>query len=271
VLINSQIARDEPIIRLKNVHKSFGNLEAIKGISLSVSHGEVAVIIGPSGCGKSTALRCVNLLERPTSGEVEVAGRLMAFGSGLPQPKAQAIASFRQSIGMVFQQFHLFPHLTVLQNVTAGPIIVKGMARKPAEALALDLLAKVGLAHKAHAQPRELSGGQAQRVGIARALAMEPSIMLFDEVTSALDPELVDEVLQVLRDLVAEGTTMIVVTHEMAFAKDVGSHVYFMDSGLIVEHGLPREVMEHPSNPRTISFLRRFRNYGGPAAGSPMR
>lgn len=246
------------VIELRDVHKSYGAFEALKGISLSVGYGEVAVIIGPSGCGKSTALRCVNLLELPNAGDVMVQRQQMHFGPGVRPPSASTLAKFRTNIGMVFQQFYLFPHMTVLQNVMAGPIYVK--KQNPAEAAekGIALLRKVGLADKEKAMPRELSGGQAQRVGIARALAMEPAVMLFDEVTSALDPELVQEVLQVLRDLAHEGTTMIVVTHEMEFARDVATRVYLMDSGRIIEQGSADEVMNNPTSERAIAFFRRF-------------
>ena len=246
------------MIHVKDLRKSYGNIEAVRGVSLDVAHGEAVVMIGPSGCGKSTFLRCINLLEEPSGGMIQVGDRAMTFGQGQRLLSGRELARYRSQIGMVFQQFDLFPHMTVVENVMSGPMIVKRMQRGEARELAGALLAKVGLSDKEHAYPRHLSGGQAQRVAIARALAMAPTIMLFDEVTSALDPELVGEVLAVMRKLVEEGTTMIVVTHEMGFARDVADHVVFMDSGQIVEQGDAAELLNRPQNPRTQAFLSRF-------------
>jgi polar amino acid transport system ATP-binding protein len=247
-----------PMIRLEGLRKSYGQVEAVRGVSLEVRRGQVVVIIGPSGCGKSTLLRCINLLEEPSAGALSVGGRAIAFGPGKRLPHGRDLARFRARIGMVFQHFDLFPHMTALENVMAGPVIVKKMPRPEAEAIARDLLAKVGLAEPALRYPRELSGGQQQRVAIARALAMAPEVMLFDEVTSALDPELVGDVLEVMKRLAADGTTMIVVTHEMGFARDVAHRVVFMDAGQVVEEGTADEVLVRPRNPRTQSFLARF-------------
>lgn len=248
----------DPMIRLCDLVKSYGSVQALRGVSLTVQRGEVAVVIGPSGCGKSTMLRCINLLEEPTSGTVCVGDDEFRFGYGQHLLSMRRLAKFRSNIGMVFQHFDLFPHKTVIGNVMAGPVIVKRMNRRQARELALHHLSKVGLAEKWDTDPRNLSGGQAQRVAIARALAMEPHVMLFDEVTSALDPELVDEVLEVMRRLAAEGTTMVVVTHEIAFARDVASSVYFMDEGRIAENGSPAEILMQPQSPRTRAFLKRF-------------
>lgn len=253
------------MIRLCDLAKSYGPVSALRGVSLTIERGEVAVVIGPSGCGKSTMLRCINLLEEPTSGTVRVGNDEFHFGNGEHLPSMRRLAKFRSNIGMVFQHFDLFPHKTVVGNVMAGPVIVKRMNRREAQELALHHLSKVGLAEKADAYPRHLSGGQAQRVAIARALAMEPHIMLFDEVTSALDPELVDEVLEVMRQLAAEGITMVVVTHEMAFARDVASSIYFMDEGRIAESGSPMQILMQPENPRTRAFLKRFHLSGARA------
>jgi polar amino acid transport system ATP-binding protein len=216
------------------------------------------VVIGPSGCGKSTLLRCLNLLEEPQAGSLQVLDRKIEFGPGKRLPHGRDLARFRARFGMVFQQFDLFPHMTVLQNVMSGPVIVKKMAKAEAEPIARELLGKVGLAAFTTRFPRELSGGQQQRVAIARAMAMQPEIMLFDEVTSALDPELVGEVLDVMRGLATDGTTMIVVTHEMNFARDVADRVIVMDAGQVVEQGKAEEVLLAPTNPRTASFLARF-------------
>jgi polar amino acid transport system ATP-binding protein len=246
------------MVKVDALHKSYGPVEAVRGVSLEVLRGQVVVVIGPSGCGKSTFLRCLNLLEEPQAGSLQVLDRKIEFGAGKTLPKGRDLARFRARIGMVFQQFDLFPHMTVLDNVMSGPVIVKKMARKDVEPPARDLLAKVGLAGLTARYPRELSGGQQQRVAIARALAMQPEIMLFDEVTSALDPELVGEVLDVMKQLAADGTTMIVVTHEMAFARDVADHVVVMDAGTIVEQGEAEQVLLHPRNARTASFLSRF-------------
>jgi polar amino acid transport system ATP-binding protein len=233
----------------------------LKGISLDVARGGVVAVIGPSGSGKSTLLRCINLLETPDRGHIRVGEREMQFGRGRGRRAASTdrdLAAFRATTGMVFQHFNLFPHMTALANVTAGPTIVKGRPRRTAEIEGRELLAKVGLADKAGAYPQHLSGGQRQRVAIARALAMGPSVMLLDEVTSALDPELVGEVLAVIEQLAREGMTMVIVTHEIAFAQEVADRVAFMSDGVIVEIGPPAAVLENPQNPRTQNFLARF-------------
>ncbi len=234
------------MIEIKKLYKSYGDNEVLKGIDQKVSEAEVLCIVGPSGSGKSTMLRCINLLEVPTSGEVYIDGELVT---------SQNINEIRTKMGMVFQNFNLFPHMTVLENVTCAPINVKGVSNADAEAKAMELLTRVGLDNKANAYPRSLSGGQQQRVAIARALAMDPEIMLFDEPTSALDPEMVGEVLDVMKDLAKEGLAMIVVTHEMGFAKEVADKVIFMDEGVIVEQGTPEEVLVNPSEERTKNFL----------------
>jgi glutamine transporter, ATP-binding protein len=234
------------MIEIKKLYKSYGDNEVLKGIDQTVSEAEVLCIVGPSGSGKSTMLRCINLLEVPTSGEVYIDGELVT---------SQNINEIRTKMGMVFQNFNLFPHMTVLENVTCAPINVKGVSNADAEAKAMELLTRVGLDNKANAYPRSLSGGQQQRVAIARALAMDPEIMLFDEPTSALDPEMVGEVLDVMKDLAKEGLAMIVVTHEMGFAKEVADKVIFMDEGVIVEQGTPEEVLVNPSEERTKNFL----------------
>ena len=239
-----------PVVRLEAVQKSFGDNVVLDGIDLSIVQGEVLVVIGPSGSGKSTLLRCVNLLERVDGGRIFFEG-VEITRKGV---KADAI---RQRIGIVFQQFNLFPHLKAIDNLTLAARRVGKLGRKEAERRALALLDRVGLAEKAQSYPHQLSGGQQQRVAIARALMMRPHVMLFDEVTSALDPELVGEVLVVMRDLAREGMTMIVVTHEMHFARDVGDHLVFMDEGRIVERGEPAEVLDHPKAERTRRFLRR--------------
>ncbi|MPZ32561.1 MAG: ATP-binding cassette domain-containing protein [Rhodospirillales bacterium] len=251
------------MVKAEGLRKSYGTVEAVRGVSLEVDRGQVVVVIGPSGCGKSTFLRCINLLEEPSAGTLQVGDRRIDFGAhhgrqGRSMPHGRELARFRARIGMVFQQFDLFPHMTALQNVMSGPVIVKKMAKAEAETVARDLLAKVGLAALTHRFPRNLSGGQQQRVAIARAMAMAPEIMLFDEVTSALDPELVGEVLDVMKQLATDGTTMIVVTHEMAFARDVADQVLVMDAGQVVEQGRAEEVLLRPKNPRTASFLSRF-------------
>ena len=246
------------MVKAEGLRKSYGTVEAVRGVSLEVRRGEVVVVIGPSGCGKSTFLRCINLLEEPSAGTLQVGDRRIDFGNKRSMPHGRELARFRGRIGMVFQQFDLFPHMTALQNVMAGPVIVKKMGKPEAEVIAHDLLAKVGLADFADRFPRNLSGGQQQRVAIARAMAMAPELMLFDEVTSALDPELVGEVLDVMKQLAAEGTTMIVVTHEMAFAHAVADQIVVMDAGQVVEHGAAEEVLLRPKNPRTASFLSRF-------------
>ena len=236
------------MIRVNNLHKSFGKNDVLKGINEHIEKGEVVVVIGPSGSGKSTFLRCLNLLEEPTSGEIVFEGNSIT-------DKKVDINKIREKMGMVFQQFNLFPHKTVLENLTIAPIKVKGISKAEAEKKAFELLERVGLTDKAKAYPSSLSGGQKQRIAIARALAMEPDVMLFDEPTSALDPEMVGEVLSVMKDLAKEGMTMVVVTHEMGFAREVGDRILFMDNGNIVEQGTPDEIFSNPKNPRTIDFL----------------
>ena len=235
------------MIEIKGLRKAFGVDEVLKGIDLSIAEKEVVVIIGPSGSGKSTLLRCMNHLEEPTAGEVVVDGITLSSEAN--------INKVREEVGMVFQRFNLFPHMTVLENIMLAPMKVKHIARSEAEKTARELLARVGLAEKADAYPDNLSGGQQQRVAIARALAMHPKVMLFDEPTSALDPEMVGEVLDVMRALANEGMTMVIVTHEMGFAREVGDRLLFVDEGRIIESGAPREVFEHPQEERTRSFL----------------
>ncbi len=236
------------MIKVKNLHKHFGKLEVLCGIDEHIKKGEVVVVIGPSGSGKSTFLRCLNLLETPTKGEIYIDDEL------INAPKVN-VNRIRQKMGMVFQQFNLFPHLTIMNNITLAPMQIKKMSKQDAVALGTKLLDRVGLLDKADAYPAQLSGGQKQRVAIARALAMEPEIMLFDEPTSALDPEMVGEVLDVMKDLARDGMTMVVVTHEMGFAKEVGSRVLFMDQGVIVEQNNPTELFTNPQHERTQSFL----------------
>jgi glutamine transport system ATP-binding protein len=236
------------MIKIENLHKRFGDLEVIRGIDLHVQPGEVVCIIGPSGSGKSTVLRCINRLEEIT------AGRIVVDGSDITDPKTN-INRVRAEAGMVFQQFNLFPHMTVLQNVTLGPLKVRRMNRAAADSLGRELLAKVGLAEKSGNYPDQLSGGQKQRVAIARSLALQPKVMLFDEPTSALDPELVGEVLEVMKQLAAEGMTMVVVTHEMGFAREVAHRVIFIDHGVIQEEGPPQSLFSNPQNPRLKDFL----------------
>ncbi|WP_028990842.1 amino acid ABC transporter ATP-binding protein [Thermacetogenium phaeum] len=238
------------MIRVRNLEKSFGKLHVLRGIDLDVKEGEKLVIIGPSGSGKSTLLRCLNMLEVPTKGTIEFAGEVIT------DPQAD-LPRIRKDIGMVFQSFNLFPHKNVLENITMALVIVKKMEQAKAEELALSLLEKVGLSDKARNYPAQLSGGQQQRVAIARALAMQPKVMLFDEPTSALDPEMVGEVLEVMGALAREGMTMVVVTHEMKFAREIGDRVIFMDEGVIVEEGTPEQIFTEPRNPRTRSFLTR--------------
>lgn len=236
------------MITVKNLHKSFGNLQVLKGIDQGVKQGEVVVVIGPSGSGKSTFLRCINLLEQPTKGQIII------DGDDVTDPKVN-INKVREKVGMVFQHFNLFPHLTILQNITLAPMKLKGMSEEQATAVAKNLLTKVGLIDKIDAYPVQLSGGQKQRIAIARALAMEPEVMLFDEPTSALDPEMVKEVLSVMKDLALEGMTMMVVTHEMGFAREVGDRILFMDEGKVVEEASPDQLFNHPNHPRLKEFL----------------
>jgi len=238
------------VINIENLHKSFDKNEVLKGIDLSVDAGEVVVVIGPSGSGKSTFLRCLNLLEQPTE------GTLLFEGNDL-LAKENDIDKLRQKMGMVFQNFNLFPHKTVLENITISPIKVKGQSAEEANKKAHELLDLVGLTDKDNSYPASLSGGQQQRVAIARALAMDPDVMLFDEPTSALDPEMVGEVLSVMKTLAEGGMTMIVVSHEMGFAKEVADRVIFMDDGIVQEEGLPEEIFDHPKNERTQSFLKK--------------
>lgn len=236
------------MIVVNNLVKNFGSLQVLKGITIRIKPKEVVCVIGPSGSGKSTFLRCLNLLETPTSGEIII------DGIKITDPKND-INKVREEVGMVFQRFNLFPHMTALQNITLSPMKVRGLDKKEAEERAHHLLKKVGLTDKAHVYPDSLSGGQQQRVAIARALAMHPKIMLFDEPTSALDPEMVGEVLAVMKDLAREGMTMVVVTHEMGFAREVGDRVLFMDEGVIIEEGTPDEIFNNAQNERTKAFL----------------
>jgi polar amino acid transport system ATP-binding protein len=247
-----------PMLRLEDIHKRFGKLEVLRGVDLEVKRGEVVCVLGPSGSGKSTLLRCVNLLEPPEKGEIFVEGRDICKGPGSSAGEAGWELDFvRQRVGIVFQQFNLFPQKTALENVTLAPEKVLGKSREEARAKGTALLERVGLADKLDEYPDRLSGGQQQRVAIARALAMDPHVMLFDEVTSALDPELVKEVLDVMRELAAEGMTMILVTHELGFAREVGDQVVFMDDGVIVEQGKPADVLDNPREERTKKFLGR--------------
>ena len=251
----------EPLVRARGVRKAFGSNQVLKGIDLDVMPGQTVAVLGPSGSGKSTFLRCINHLEEMDAGAITVGDMQVGYelkGGTLRKLSRNAIAQQRRRIGMVFQQFNLYPHLTVLQNITEAPVGVHGLKRAAAEALGRELLARVGLAEKAAAYPRQLSGGQQQRVAIARALAIRPELMLFDEPTSALDPELVGEVLATMRGLAHGGLTMIVVTHEIDFAREVADHVVFMDRGVIVEQGPPDQVIGAPQHPRTQAFLARF-------------
>lgn len=236
------------MIHVNNLHKSFGKNEVLKGIDEHIKKGEVVVIIGPSGSGKSTFLRCLNLLEVPTEGEITFEGKNIT-------DKKENINKIREKMGMVFQQFNLFPHKTVLENLCLAPINVKGLSKEEAKNKAMELLNRVGLSDKASEYPNSLSGGQKQRIAIARALCMEPDVMLFDEPTSALDPEMVGEVLSVMKSLANEGMTMVIVTHEMGFAKEVGDRILFMDEGKIMESGTPEEIFLNAKNQRTIDFL----------------
>jgi polar amino acid transport system ATP-binding protein len=246
------------MVRAEQVHKSFGHLEVLKGIDLVVRNGEVAVVIGPSGSGKSTFLRCINHLEKINAGRIWVDGDLIGYrerGGRLHEMREKEVAAQRRSIGMVFQRFNLFPHMTVLENIQEAPCRVQRISKSQSRDRAAALLERVGLADKVNAYPGQLSGGQQQRVAIARALAMQPKLMLFDEPTSALDPELVGEVLDVMKDLARSGMTMIVVTHEIGFAREVGDTLIFMDDGVVVEAGDPREVISNPRHTRTQGFL----------------
>jgi len=246
------------MVKAEAVHKSFGRLEVLKGISLEVNRGEVMCVLGPSGSGKSTFLRCINHLEKIDAGRLWVDGSLVGYrqqGDKLYELRESEVARERAQIGMVFQRFNLFPHMNALQNVIEAPCLVKGVRKEKAAGKARDLLASVGLADKIDSYPAQLSGGQQQRVAIARALAMEPKLMLFDEPTSALDPELVGEVLDAMRQLARDGMTMIVVTHEIGFAREVGDTLVFMDEGVVVEAGHPREVLANPRHERTKTFL----------------
>ncbi len=248
------------MVKMEKVHKYFGSLQVLKGIDFEVSKGEVVCIIGPSGSGKSTLLRCLNHLERITSGRVFIDGEMIderVDGKDQLKVSQKKVSEICAELGMVFQRFNLFPHMTVLQNIIEGPVSVKKVPRPEAVGYAIELLKKVGLEDKKDEYPSRLSGGQQQRVAIARALAMKPKIMLFDEPTSALDPELVGEVLEVMKDLAREGMTMLVVTHEMGFAREVGSRVIFMDNGIIMEEATPEEIFTNPKNERTRSFLQK--------------
>lgn len=239
------------MLSINDLHKNFGSLEVLKGVSTTVEKGEVVAIIGPSGSGKSTMLRCINLMERPTSGQIIFQGQDL---SSL-DPESKGLTQARGRMGMVFQHFNLFPHMTVLENLTMAPMLVKGISQKDAAVIADRLLSRIGLSEKRDSYPSSLSGGQKQRVAIARALAMEPDLMLFDEPTSALDPEMVKEVLMVIKDLVRDGMTMVIVTHEMNFARDVADRILFMDEGQIIEEGPPADVFDNPREERTRQFL----------------
>lgn len=251
---DNEIKKKETVIKINGLVKEFGNLKVLKGITTEVKEGEVISIIGPSGSGKSTFLRCINKLEEASSGELFINGQNIL-------DKKVDINKVREEVGMVFQHFNLFPHKTVLENITLGPTKLKKMSQDEANKLGIELLAKVGLSDKASVYPNKLSGGQKQRVAIARALAMNPKIILFDEPTSALDPEMIGEVLEVMKDLAREGMTMLVVTHEMGFARNVGNRVFFMDQGIILEDAKPSEIFENPKEARTKEFLEKVLNY----------
>lgn len=255
---DAQTAGGAAKLHLSDLKKNYGIVEAVRGVSLEVETGQVVVIIGPSGCGKSTLLRCMNLLEEPSAGRLRLGDRTIDFSDRKSLPKGRELARFRARFGMVFQQFDLFPHKTALENITIGQIVVRKTPAGLAKKTATDYMDRVGLAGMENRLPKELSGGQQQRVAIARALAMSPEVLLFDEVTSALDPELVGEVLEVMKGLAKAGATMVVVTHEMAFARDVADRVIFMDQGEVVEEGSAEEIMASPRNPRTQAFLSRF-------------
>jgi polar amino acid transport system ATP-binding protein len=250
-----------PLLRVDDLHKHYDDVPILKGVSLSVEEGDLVSIIGPSGCGKSTFLRCMNFLEIPSAGKISIAGVSIdcrGLDEAPPRDLEEQAHRLRQHVGMVFQQFNLFPHKTLLENVTLAPRVVQAVPREEAEASALTLLEKVGLAHLAERYPSQISGGQQQRAGIARALAMKPKVMLYDEPTSALDPELVGEVLQVMKDLDREGMTQIIVTHEMKFARDASDYIVFMEGGVIVEISDEDEIFENPKDERTRKFLSRF-------------
>ena len=262
--MNTNDSAEIPMVQVRNVHKSFGDLKVLDGMSFDVTRGEVLAIIGPSGSGKSTMLRCLNFLEEHDDGEILIEGKPLGYktnddGMRVRQSEAE-IAQLRSNVGMVFQSFNLFPHRNVCDNITMAPISVKNIDPKQATERAKMLLDKVGLADKINEYPSRLSGGQQQRVAIARALAMEPKVMLFDEVTSALDPELVGEVLMVMQQLAEEGMTMVIVTHEMQFAHDVSNRLMFIDGGHIVEEGNPATLLKSPESPRLNEFLHRFRS-----------
>jgi polar amino acid transport system ATP-binding protein len=252
------VSQRQPMVKAEGVRKSFGHVEVLKGIDLEVGAGEVMCVIGPSGSGKSTFLRCINHLEKINAGRLWVDGHLVGYrerGGKLHELHHREVSAQRRDIGMVFQRFNLFPHMTALENVVEAPTRVKRVGRDDARARGRELLERVGLSERIHSYPNQLSGGQQQRVAIARALAMEPKLMLFDEPTSALDPELVGEVLDVMRGLAADGMTMVVVTHEMGFAREVGDTLVFMDDGIVVEAGDPQAVLSNPQHERTQAFL----------------
>lgn len=250
----------EAIIRVENLDKRFGALHVLKGITEEIHQGEVVVIIGPSGSGKSTFLRCLNLLEEPDSGTIIFDGYNLTDKSIPRRRREKNIDFYRSEMGMVFQHFNLFPHKSVLENITMAPVLLKRKTREEATAKAMELLERVGLAEKAHSYPPQLSGGQKQRIAIVRSLAMEPKVMLFDEPTSALDPEMVGEVLAVIKDLAKEGMTMAVVTHEMRFAQEAGTRIFFMDQGVVLEQGKPQGIFTNPQHPRLKDFLGKVLN-----------